>query len=340
MLTVKKAKEKGIIREEYHALVPDYCTEESGGCGSELVVTNTLSELSCSNPRCNIKLASRGAAMLNAFGIKGSGYEFCKKFIDNNGFNSHLALFVATEKMLNNTGRLSDAHKLYKLINKVKAMSYTYPTLVGNLCLPGLDARARDIFKDCSSLRDFYLICDYLNVTPEQYIAGFPGFGSVLSKQIAGVIETFKVELIALPAIFNIVPECPHHYNIAVTGAITKLSLAVNRNDFKRYLNTIGKGYISFDIGKAFNSCDYFVADEPSSSTTYKAGMARQKMEDEIYEQNIKRYENGEIGVLPPRKKVIVTSAELESIILAEVERLKGGEDRCQNLDKLITSLT
>ena len=92
-VTIRDAKEMGIIPKQYEEVFPDFCE-----CGSENIIKKSLTQAMCCDPRCKVKLAYALSEMFSRFGVKGVGDETCKKMIygiyDKLKYKSHLEVFL------------------------------------------------------------------------------------------------------------------------------------------------------------------------------------------------------------------------------------------------------
>lgn len=277
-LTVREAKSKGLIRSSYFKWLPDVCGPEHGrdrGCGHDLIVTDNLSTIKCSNPRCNKKLAGRAAEMYARLGISGAGYSYCKKFIDRNNVDTHLYMLSTDISMHMVTGESEKAYDVVEAIERARSLWYTYPEAVSKIALPKLNTTAFTVFSQCPSLDIFKRAFEVTGYTMNDYLICQRGIKDEKARQVIETIETFDLELSAVNSFFKIKIEPKEIVTVAITGSMSACGLAFSRSDFVRYANHMGKGVVGVNVGKALASCKYVVADEPSSSEKYLAGLSR-----------------------------------------------------------------
>ncbi len=329
LLTVKEAKATGLIDPRYADDLSDICEPFNGnerGCGSPLLITETLSEITCSNPRCNLKLAGRASRMLKALGVKGIGYGYCRDLIYNTGMTSHLEILVADMPTLLKSGKAALSENLYNQLQVALKRSFTYPQMVKLLNLPELSDRALVLFKWCRSLSEFYAVRDYHGLTTEDFIKRYKGFDSKLAKDISNTIDVFEPELSLIDKFFKVLIEPDMQWKIAVTGEVKNLSVSISRQDVARYYNAIGKGHVGVVVGKSLTTCKYIIADENSGSSTFEAGVMRQHEADAYYHDCMNKYNMGLLEEKPVRQEILITSDRLEEIILEVVKEYEGVE--------------
>ena len=75
--------------EEFYDCLPDECPE----CGSPLEMSETLTQLRCSNPWCPSKVAQRMVAIASAIGVKDLGESRALSFVRHFGIANPLMLF-------------------------------------------------------------------------------------------------------------------------------------------------------------------------------------------------------------------------------------------------------
>ena len=154
MLFVKEVKQNydsyGLPLRFVEAL-PDTCEE----CGSSLAISETMTGLHCSNPRCKDKLIMRIRAVCRDLGIVDFGESTISKFIDYYGITNHLNFFDLKEGMI-----LSDEVSLKvseKVIDQViKKKDFLLWEFVQVANLPFIQTSARKIFQGYNSLSEAF----------------------------------------------------------------------------------------------------------------------------------------------------------------------------------------
>ncbi len=92
-MVVKEFKESNAFTfsEDFADALPEYCSEAS--CGFPLEMSEALTGLRCTNPKCPSKLVQRLLALLQAQGIKGMGETIAYRFLTERGFTNPLYIF-------------------------------------------------------------------------------------------------------------------------------------------------------------------------------------------------------------------------------------------------------
>lgn len=139
------------LPERFIDVLPEVCSE----CGSPLEISETLTGLHCSNPRCKNKLIMRIRAMCRDLGIVDFGESTISKFIDYYGVTNHLNFFDLREGM-----DLSDevsplvSEKVISQVVKHKDFLLWEFVQVANL--PYVQTSARKIFQGYNNLTEAY----------------------------------------------------------------------------------------------------------------------------------------------------------------------------------------
>ena len=81
----------GLFPDEFYESIPQYCEED--GCHFPMEMTEALTQLHCSNPRCPSKITQRLVAIANQLGIKDLGEAKARKFINNFNITNPLDIF-------------------------------------------------------------------------------------------------------------------------------------------------------------------------------------------------------------------------------------------------------
>lgn len=190
------------LPEKFVNILPDTCTE----CGSKLCISETLTGLHCSNPRCKSKLIMRTKALCKSLGVLDLGESTISKFIDYYGVTNHLNIFDLQEGML-----LSDEVS-EKISEKVIAQLSTKKDFllwefvqVANL--PYIQTSARKIFQGYNNLTEAYIdienggvrfIQEKLGITKENEL-------SLQAMKIYTTLVEFKEDLLEGEELVNII---------------------------------------------------------------------------------------------------------------------------------------
>lgn len=143
------------LPEEFLELLPTVCPHE--GCNSPTLISETLTTLCCSNPRCPTKVARRLLAMLQKLGIKGIGESACKRFVDELGLTNPLFVFAYNpdeDGTLTSSTNMDISRKFYNDLQSRN--NFTLGEYVRIAQLPDIQSSAIEIFDGYSSLERAY----------------------------------------------------------------------------------------------------------------------------------------------------------------------------------------
>ena len=136
-------------------LLPNNCFEK--GCNAPMEISEALTDLHCSNPRCPIKVKMRMRAMLQSIGVKGVGKEVAGQIIDKFGVDNPLMLFAYNpdeDGTLTDSMSMDVSRKIYNQLQEKK--SYTLWEYVRLANLPYIQTSALHIFEGFDNLDDAY----------------------------------------------------------------------------------------------------------------------------------------------------------------------------------------
>lgn len=154
MLFVEDIKENYEIYglpERFIDILPDRCDE----CGSPLEISETLTGLHCSNPRCKNKLIMRIRAMCRDMGIVDFGESTISKFIDYYGVTNHLNFFDLKEGMIL-SDEVSDKVSEKVIAQLVHHKDFLLWEFVQIANLPYIQTSARKIFQGYRNLTEAF----------------------------------------------------------------------------------------------------------------------------------------------------------------------------------------
>lgn len=287
-MTVAYAIESGLIPADMAESFEDVIT--CPFCGSGLQITETLGSISCENPKCSRRRKKRGEDILANFGLKGYSYGFARDMIDFKKLKTPLALFLLTEIEFPPQWALYEND--YRI--KVKAIldrPVLFREVIKNLALPGLGDTALRLFKGVYHYDHYKAIVKEMGGL-EQFVGRCLGFG-ISNDAMCYTLKTYDLELLLASTMFNLVPDNCDEVVIAITGNVSKIG-KMNRKKFMEYIRDLGRPLgLTFRDCKAFDSCKYFVCDEPSNSKTYIAGLALRRLIDS--EEFVNKILNGTV---------------------------------------------
>ena len=205
MIFVEDLKEdysKYGLPERFVDILPDKCDE----CGSPLEISETMTSLHCSNPRCKNKLIMRIRAMCRDLGIVDFGESTISKFIDYYGITNHLNFFDLKRGMIL-SDEVSDkvSEKVIEQVEHHKDFLLWEFVQVANL--PYIQTSARKIFQGYNNLKEAYedieeggvaFIQERLGITKEDTV-------SLQAVKIYTTLMEFKDDLLEGEECVNII---------------------------------------------------------------------------------------------------------------------------------------
>lgn len=126
-------------------------------CGSPIEISDVLTGLHCSNPRCRSKVAQRLFALCKNLGVKDLGKKRAENFIYNFGIENPLLIFAYepdSDGAMGDGISLEMSNKIMSQFNGKKNFTLTEYVRVANL--PFLQTSCVSIFGDYDSLYDAY----------------------------------------------------------------------------------------------------------------------------------------------------------------------------------------
>lgn len=272
MISVREAKDFGVIPKEYENVIKDKCI-----CGADYFISRNRKTLMCSDERCDIKNAYRGAEMLSLLGVKGMGFSYCYTLLKQNKFKSHIGILIATPDLHPNSVGYSTREFNCRQIQNALSEPVSFRTMVSKLAIPGLKENALNIFKGIDSHSEYMkamMKFERAQRPLQSFVSSALGSYGDLADTITNTLIEYDLDIKIAEKVFNIIPDSNKEYKIAITGRI-ELEGNFTRTEFESHLREIGKGQISVRINKALASVDYVVCDSPSNSLTYNTGKQR-----------------------------------------------------------------
>lgn len=139
------------LPEEFYKSIPQYCIEE--GCGYPMEISEVLTQLHCSNPRCPSKIVQRLVAITQQLGIKDLGEAKASKFIYNFGIKNPLLIFGYEPDEDGAMGEGISLEMSNKIMNQFKGKNkFTLAEYVRIANLPFIQTSAITIFGDYDDL--------------------------------------------------------------------------------------------------------------------------------------------------------------------------------------------
>lgn len=187
---VKDLKERTDLPQEFLDTLPDVCD-----CGCELVISESLTGLSCPNPFCLDKVVKRAEAMLTELGIVGMGEKGLEKFFLHYDTRNPLVLFGLEDgDTIYDGANEGVSEKMIIQLNAKKEMFLWQMVKLANL--PGIQTTAKTLISDYSSLEDFYQDLEYgeIEFIKEKLGLGFEA--DVMATKIYQSLMLYKEDLL------------------------------------------------------------------------------------------------------------------------------------------------
>lgn len=139
------------LPERFVEVLPDECEE----CDSPLEISETMTGLHCSNPRCKSKLIMRIRAVCRDLGILDFGESTISKFIDYYGITNHLNFFDLKPGMIlsDEVSDKTSEKVIDQLVHKKKFLLWEFVQVAN---LPYIRTSARKIFQGYNSLSEAF----------------------------------------------------------------------------------------------------------------------------------------------------------------------------------------
>lgn len=136
-------------------LLPDKCLDER--CQSPTEMTEILTSLRCSNPRCPTKIAQRVIAIMSMIGVKDFGPSRANSFVSKFGVKNPLAVFgyvPSDDGAIGEGVNIDISTRIYDQIQSKKSFTLWEYVRVANL--PFIQTSALHLFGDFDSIEDAY----------------------------------------------------------------------------------------------------------------------------------------------------------------------------------------
>lgn len=246
--------------------IPTIC----GYCGSDLVVTPTLTGLSCSSPTCAGKRSNTLQSMLQKLGIKGYGSVFCYELAKNLDFALPTQLFVLVNqpRYVQNIPQAADL-----LLELGKYRKQTLANFLDLSMLPNIGTRlsqkiADGIYRNNLSPLDFF---SNVTLTLVLKVLGITDPKSLTAINVTKQLTYYSKVLIQSYKFFDIIP--PIDSNLEVITLVASDSVGGNftkKQDFYDYIQQKFPNY-NFQIKTSVTKdLDYLIWDGGRETTKVK----------------------------------------------------------------------
>lgn len=256
------------LPQEFLAVLPSTCV-----CGSELEISETLTQVSCPNPRCITKVTQRLADLCKYLGILGLGEAKCRQFFECVRIYNPYAIFAWT---MNDAPRFQGVFSVEFLQNIHNQLSshreFTLPEFVKTGFLPGIQDSAFKLFKDYTSIGAFYADLDAEGIALIARLLG-------LSQDSASVLSTYETlcvyrQDLIIGEKFVTIRQAVKTLNVCISTAVG--APFKSKSDFVAYINSTyaDKFHMNWLNAVTQSGCDYLICADKEAQTS-KAVKAR-----------------------------------------------------------------
>lgn len=240
---------------EFVKILPSVCPV----CGSPTEMSEVLTRLHCSNPRCPDKVVMRIKAICQKLGVLGFGESTISDFVEAYDVTNPLNVFNLSKGMFI-CDRLSQ-ESADKIIVQLEAKKdFQLWEYVQIAQLPYVQSCAKDIFGGFSSLEEAYAAIEYGGVDYIQKCLGI-GVGSELSVRAMQVYSTlleFKDDLFeCLPDVHIISMEGKVEVNIYCSDSAG--GVFAHKKDFYEYIEKEFGSKFHFNVAPINKKLNYLV---------------------------------------------------------------------------------
>lgn len=218
------------LPQQFAEVLPEFCET----CGAPMEISETLTGLHCSNPRCKDKMVMRIKALCNDLGILKFGESTIEKFIDYYEPDSPMDIFQLEEGMLlaPDVSPKISADVIRQIKEKRKMQLWEYVMFAN---IPFVRTSARKIFQGYKTLDDAY----------KDIVAG----GLIFIQDKLGISEYNELSVQAMKVYNNLI-----EYKDDLYSGINDVEIVDLSN--KKQLNVV----CSDQVGNGFNKKSEFYA--------------------------------------------------------------------------------
>lgn len=218
------------LPQQFAEVLPEFCET----CGAPMEISETLTGLHCSNPRCKDKMIMRIKALCNDLGILKFGESTIEKFIDYYEPDSPMDIFQLEEGMLlaPDVSPKISADVIRQIKEKRKMQLWEYVMFAN---IPFVRTSARKIFQGYKNLDDAY----------KDIVSG----GLIFIQDRLGISEYNELSVQAMKVYNNLI-----EYKDDLYSGINDVEIVDLSN--KKQLNVV----CSDQVGNGFNKKSEFYA--------------------------------------------------------------------------------
>lgn len=253
-MLVTELKERNDLPTEFLNILPEVCET----CGSPLEITETLTGLKCSNPRCKDKMVKRIQTLCQDLNILYFGESTIRKFLNAYECNSPMGIFALQKGMLISPDTSLELSN--KIIDQIQAKnSFTLWEYVKHSNLPHIRDNAKKIFHGYACIADAFKDIESGGVSFIKDKLGITSFDYLLATKTYNTLMLFKQDLLGYETDVNII----HTENLVELEVVCSDSVGEGypkKKDFYADMNSRYSDIIKFDFkGSVSKSTDYLV---------------------------------------------------------------------------------
>lgn len=316
-MLVKDFKEKIGDRysEEFLNCLPDYCLDSR--CKAPTEMTEVLTSLRCSNPRCPTKIARRLTAITSSLGIKDLGGARANDFISRHCISNPLLIFAYDPEEDGEMGYSMSLDVSRKIASQfADKKSFTLWEYVRLANLPFIQSSALQLFGDYDDLEEAYAqihsggveyirnklsISKGSKISEEDEELGVTDI-SIRALKIYNSLITFEGDLYQALPFVNIIKT--HEEGMQTLKAVCSDEVGIpfrTKSDFYATVNNLYPNVHVEFLNSATKSIDYLIWAGADGDTSVRVTNKVQKIRryNEAYEEHKAQ------GVLKPNEHYI-----------------------------------
>lgn len=320
MLTVKEVKDNELLPENLISTLNEKCE-----CGGEILISESLSEVQCSNPNCIFKVTSRTKRFLEYLGLNNWIQLDIEQAVRKFNIVTPYQFMILNDLTNELKSIVSGATKKIEDINKVKDKKFHLWQIVKYADIPYISSIAYELFGSYDSVEKAY---NDIEAEQVSFLVEKLGINSnepsVIALLVYNKLLEVKDELLFGELQFNIIKYSVNPLKIVIS---TDIEGFVNKYEYMEYLNTRYKDQVSFVLESKISSNTVVLINERSfDSLKYRtAKRINEEYVKESVESNLFKY--SDVG----RQR-----SDGELLKVGEKIAIISGQELVERLDKLI----
>lgn len=195
----------GNFDDAFYESLPRFCPD----CEYPMEMTEAITQVHCSNPRCPSKVVQRMIAMASSLGVKDLGESKAKKFLEKFETSNPLIIFAYESEVDGSLGEGISLEVSKKIEEQFQAKkSFTLAEYVRTANLPNIQTSATTLFGEFDDLAEAY---NQIEKGGVEYIAKKLGIAvgseeiSIRATKVFESLMTFKSDLFEALDFVNII---------------------------------------------------------------------------------------------------------------------------------------